>query len=145
MLTNIHLLLGVRILFFLLACLYTAALGYFSLINLKETPVQNFIVSDKLIHAGAYFGLVLIWVFYYIFNWKNIYFFKGIVIICVLSVIFGTFIEVLQDVLTTYRELDLFDILANTIGAALAGGVAGLLKESLIRLKTKFNLFFMKK
>lgn len=96
-------------------------------------------------HAGAYFGLVLIWVFYFILNPGKIGFFKGIVIICVLSVIFGTFIEVLQDVLTTYRELDLLDVLANTIGAALAGGVAGLLKESLTRLKTKFNLFFMKK
>ncbi len=102
-------------------------------------------MSDKVMHAGAYFGLALLWMLFGIFSFGE----KGIMwrlaIISVASIVFGIFIEVLQDVLTSYRELDLYDILANTFGVIIAGFAVRIVKDYLIRLKAKINLDLMKK
>ena len=115
-----------------------------SLINLAQSPVKEFGLSDKILHAGAYFGMVLLWLFYAIFRFSTERLKKILLIICVLSILFGIFIEVLQHVLTDYRELDFYDIIANSIGAISAGLLMWILKDSLIRLKTKINLFLIK-
>lgn len=96
-------------------------------------------------HMGAYFGLALIWMFSVMNPKKTQRLLKEILIISVLSIGFGIFIEVLQDTLTLYRELDFYDIIANSSGVILAAGVVWLLKESLIRLKAKIYLLFIKK
>lgn len=41
----------------------------------------------------------------------------------VISVVFGIVVEVLQGTVTSYRSLDVYDMLANTFGALLATGV----------------------
>jgi VanZ family protein len=69
----------------------------------------------------------------------------SIIYTCLAATAFGIFIEVLQDRLTDYRELDFYDILANTTGVVAAGVAIWILKDYLIRLKAKFNLFFIKK
>ncbi|HER40824.1 MAG TPA: teicoplanin resistance protein VanZ [Salinimicrobium catena] len=102
-------------------------------------------MSDKVMHGGAYFGLGLLWMFFVIYNYKNNKFLAKIVTILLVVIVFGIFIEVLQDRLTTYRQLDLYDVLANSIGVVSAGIIVWLLKDSLIRLKAKINLFFIKK
>ena len=81
---------------------------------------------------------------YAIFCYENQKLLKRIIIICVAATAFGIFIEVLQDRLTTYRQLDIYDILANTAGVVVAGVTIWTLKDYLIRLKAKFNLFFIK-
>ena len=96
-------------------------------------------------HGGAYFGLGLLWMFFFVHNYKNDKFLAKIIAISLAIIGFGIFIEVLQDRLTTYRQLDLYDVLANSIGVVSAGIVVWLLKDSLIRLKAKINLFFIKK
>jgi len=130
---------------FVSALLYTGLITYLSLINLADTPVSKLGVGDKVMHTGAYFGLALLWLLFVIFNAGNERFAKNLVLVCVACIIFGTFIEVLQHVLTEYRQLDLLDVLANSIGAIVAGTLVWLLKEILIRLKVKINLFFLKK
>lgn len=137
--------MGPKTSFLLPALVYTAFISYLSLINLSETPVRDLGISDKVMHAGAYFVLAFLWLIFYIFNYNTERLEKGIFIICIGSIGFGTFIEVLQRELTTYRELDLLDILANTVGVILAGLVVRLLKGTLIRLKPKINSFFLKK
>lgn len=101
-------------------------------------------MSDKILHGGAYFGLGLIWMVYAIFGRNTQKLLSSIVIICVASIAFGILIEVLQDRLTNYRQLDFYDILANTAGVVAAGVAIWILKDYLIRLKAKFNLFFIK-
>lgn len=137
--------LGPKALFFLIALVYTGFLSYLSLINLAETPVKDLGISDKIMHAGAYFLLVFLWVIFYVFNYPAESLNKRISFICLGSIGFGIFIEVLQKELTTYRELDIFDIVANTVGVMSAGIVVWLLKGILIRLKPKINSFFLKK
>jgi len=51
-------------------------------------------------------------------------------------------IEVLQGVLTSYREPDWYDILANTAGILLAVIIFLLFEKSLKRLNSKINLIF---
>ena len=142
---NILRLLAPKHLLFITALLYTGLIMYLSLINLADTPVSKLGVGDKAMHAGAYFGLGLLWLIFSVFNSGIESFAKNIIVICIACIVFGTFIEVLQHMLTEYRQLDLLDVLANSIGVMVAGALVWLLKEILIRLKVKINLFFLKK
>ena len=142
---NILKLLKVKILFFLPALAYTLLVLYLSLINLAETPIKNLGISDKLMHGGAYFGLGLLWSLFVIINFENNRFFAKLLIVCLSSIAFGIFIEVLQKTLTSYRQLDFYDVVANSIGVIISVILVWSLKDFLIRLKGKINLFFMKK
>ena len=101
-------------------------------------------MSDKMMHGGAYFGLGLLWMLFATFTFEDKGLFKRIIVISVISIAFGIFIEVLQDTLTSYRQLDFYDILANTIGVVVAGVFVWSLRKYLIRLKAKINLDLMK-
>ena len=127
------------------ALVYTGIIFYLSLINLADTPVKDMGVSDKVMHGGAYFGLALLWIFFALFNYAEDKLLRKIVIISLASIAFGIFIEVLQDKLTNYRQLDLYDILANSLGVLVAGFATWITRDCLIRLKAKINLFFVKK
>ncbi|MCY2685800.1 VanZ family protein [Salinimicrobium sp. TH3] len=134
----------VKLLFLLTSVSYTILILYLSLINLSDTPVKDLGVSDKVMHGGAYFGLGLLWMLFVLFSFKESHLFKKIIIISLCSIAFGIFIEVLQDTLTSYRQLDLYDIFANTLGVVLAGILVWALRKYLIRLKAKINLDLMK-
>lgn len=138
-------LLKAKLLFLLPALVYTGIILYLSLINLADTPVSTLGMSDKLMHSGAYFGLGLLWMLFGIFSFPEKNLFRRIIIISVAAVAFGIFIEVLQDTLTTYRQLDLYDVLANTIGVLAAAVLMWMLKNYLLSLKAKINLDLMKK
>jgi VanZ family protein len=133
-----------KLLFLLPAILYTGLILYLSLINLADTPVKDLGMSDKMMHGGAYFGLGLLWMLFATFTFEDKGLFKRIIVISVISIAFGIFIEVLQDTLTSYRQLDFYDILANTIGVVVAGVFVWSLRKYLIRLKAKINLDLMK-
>ena len=130
--------------FFCIALLYTGAILYLSLINLADTSVSEMNVSDKILHGGAYFVLGILWMFFTLLNdHKGIL--KKLAIVSILLISFGTFIEVLQGTLTQYRQLDFWDILANSAGIGLAAILVWNTQDFLIRLKAKINLIFMKK
>ena len=134
-----------KLLFLTPALVYTGIILYLSLINLSDTPVSSLGMSDKLMHGGAYFGLGLLWMLYGIFTFPEKNLFRRIIVICLAAIAFGIFIEVLQDTLTTYRQLDLYDVLANTIGVFVAALLMLILKNYLLSLKAKINLDLMKK
>lgn len=111
---------------FVIAVLYTIALTLGSLmrpIHITAKPISNI---DKLLHAGAYFGLTVLWILWMLYKrsdqkeisskalWKITI---GVVIIAVL---YGVLMEVLQGTLTSYRTPDTWDIVANTTGSVLA-------------------------
>ncbi|MGI0105540.1 VanZ family protein [Salinimicrobium sp. WS361] len=134
----------VKLLFFFPALIYTGLILYLSLINLADTPVKDLGMSDKTMHGGAYFGLGLLWMLFGLFTFEEKGLFKRIMFISLASVAFGIFIEFLQGVITSYRQPDLFDILANTIGVVVAAIVVWILRKNLTRLKAKINLVLMK-
>lgn len=115
-------------LLFVAAIVYTIALTLGSLmrpVHIIKTPISNI---DKLLHAGAYFGLTVLWIMWMIFKrsskndvslkvvWKIV---LGVVVIAIL---YGVLMEVLQGTLTSYRTPDGWDILANTTGSILGLG-----------------------
>ncbi|WP_406685023.1 VanZ family protein [Seonamhaeicola sp. MEBiC1930] len=99
-----------------------------SLIRLNNLPDIKLSFGDKIFHFGAYAVLTIFW-FYSFINTFNFKFKKALVSALILSVIFGIVIEVLQGKMTDYRAFDVYDALANTLGALLATSVILLTKS----------------
>ena len=100
-----------------LSLFFTCAILVGSLISMNNIviiPAKN---SDKYIHSLAYFVLSVSWFLTFREKAK-----KNSVKILIISLIllFGIIIEVLQGVLTKYRQADFFDIIANSVGIILA-------------------------
>ena len=125
------------------AAFYTILLTVSSLVKLGKISVGGFSPTDKLLHLGAYFGLLVLWKVYFMLkNKPKSTYRNNLFKIAGLAVLFGMLIEVLQGVLTSYREPDWFDILANTAGILLAVVIFLIFEKSLKRLNSKINLIF---
>lgn len=102
-----------------IAILITVFVTISSLVSLKGISSISIKIShfDKIAHAFSYFILALSWFFatQTDFKKKN---FKIILILLLIS--FGIIIEALQSGLTTTRQADFFDILANSFGVLVA-------------------------
>lgn len=106
--------------------------------NPQKLPIKDFSQSDKLLHFSAYFVLTITWYLYYFSRkqWSYV-FLKPVLIICLLIIAFGIFIEVLQGTLTTYRTIDSLDALANSIGVSLAFILIVSFKKKLKKVKSQ--------
>lgn len=103
---------------------YAAAIFYGGVINIGELPHTRFIASDKLLHAGAFLGLeVLVEWALYARDPKSR---RWIAIAS--AVLVGGTLELVQAGLP-YRSADIWDLVADSIGALLGAlGVALLLR-----------------
>src|SRR5690606_23632606 len=100
----------------IVSLLYTFLITTLSLIRLGKISVGAFSPTDKMLHAGAYFVLASCWFFYLLFSKPDNYGFKrGFSIISVIVILFGMLIEVLQGTLTSHRQPDWGDVVANSI------------------------------
>lgn len=97
-------------------CTLAILVGSLASINtlVSSIPVK---ISDKSLHAVAYFLLAFCW-FYAVYKSTRIRISTHIV--ALLTIAFGMVVEALQGGLTSYREADVFDMLANSIGVFLA-------------------------
>ncbi|MEW4923562.1 VanZ family protein [Algibacter sp. 2305UL17-15] len=106
----------------LLAIPYSIALATVSLMHLKNVPDVGVDYGDKIFHFLAYAVMCFLW--YLVFRFKYNYTFnKAIGYAAILAIVFGIIIEVLQGTLTTKRSLDVYDALANSLGALLTSVV----------------------
>ncbi len=89
-----------------------------SLIKTDGMPKIEVKQADKYFHGIAYFFLTAAWMFafYFQLKYRKV---KSYLVLLVCIIIFGTIIEVLQMTVTDYRSFDVYDILANSIGAML--------------------------
>lgn len=124
---------------------YTLALTIGSLIPPVQLVENPFRFMDKLLHAGAYFGLTLLWVVACILFNRIFFRLKRfspevniVLFVSVTAIIYGIIIEVLQGTMTTYRTSDGWDILANTTGVLLAVLLCSLFINKFEHLKLKF-------
>jgi len=104
--------------YFFIAFFLTILISVGSLISLDNAiklPQVNFI--DKILHLSAYFALTSSWLFAF---YKSEKLKINVNLIIVAVFIYGIIIEVLQGVLTSYRQADLLDIFANFIGIIIA-------------------------
>lgn len=112
---------------FVATLLYTSALALVCLIRLNNLPDVGVSFGDKIFHFLAYALLMLLWfgTFFYNFNFKTK---KAITWAFVFSVVFGMVIEVLQGTVTDFRSFDVYDAVANTIGALLTAVILWIIK-----------------
>jgi len=133
--------LAARIALFL-AIVYTLVLTIASLIQLGDLSVGAFSPTDKMLHLGASFVLAFVWMLFYLLKMEQKQnYIPAFIVISVLVIIFGMLIEVLQGVLTTYRQPDWADVVANSIGVLIALLLSIFFQKFLIKLKHKINLF----
>ncbi len=102
-----------------LAITLTIFITITSLVSLKimksiSIGISNF---DKIVHFALHFLLALSWFFA---TQKNIVKRKTKTILIIGLISYGIIIEALQDGMTTHRQADFYDILANSIGVLLA-------------------------
>lgn len=125
-----------------LAIVYTLVLTIASLIQLGDLSVGAFSPTDKMLHLGASFVLAFVWMLFYLLKMEQKQnYIKAFIVISVLVIIFGMLIEVLQGALTTYRQPDWADVVANSIGVLIALFLSIFFQKFLIKLKHKINLF----
>jgi VanZ family protein len=107
--------------FIYIATTITSVIGYLSLAKLDRNPLGlPVVISDKLLHMGAYTVLSFAWFLTGHKNgWKRRYFSVAFVLL----VLYGALLEYLQMKLTIHRVGDLLDIAANTMGVLLAAAV----------------------
>ncbi len=101
--------------------LYTTALAVVCLIRLNNLPDVGFSFGDKVFHFLAYSVLTVLWFgtfLYYTAANRS----KAILYALIFAVVFGIIIEVLQDTMTDFRSLDVYDMVANSLGALLTAG-----------------------
>tara|TARA_R110002073_G_scaffold56835_4_gene144345 strand:- start:18097 stop:18468 length:372 start_codon:yes stop_codon:yes gene_type:complete len=101
--------------FFFLAITYTVALAAICLVSNDGLPYFGTNYEDKIYHLLAYGILCFLW-YKVLDNQKNKH---PITIALVVSIAFGTIIEVLQGQLTTTRDASIEDIAANIVGATI--------------------------
>ena len=102
-----------------LVLIIAASLGRFML-GVFPKGIKN---SDKYGHAFAYMVFVVIWGLYFLYkNQEPVVqkrFFSSGLKALIFAVLFGIIMEVAQWGLTSYRQFDVLDMLANTFGALI--------------------------
>ncbi|MFT5846544.1 MAG: VanZ family protein [Psychroserpens sp.] len=96
--------------------LYALALTIGSLAHVGNLPSLGSSFDDKIVHFIAYFIFTLV-----VFNYCKELKISHVMLVSAIGVIlYGIIIEVLQQVMTSYRTLDIYDALANTLGVVFA-------------------------
>lgn len=98
-----------------LAITNTLVVVYLSLFRISSIRhIVDFSYIDKYQHLLAYFVLCLSWLVVVANKTKK---YKYITLFSI--VFFGGLMEVLQQVLTDYRQADIYDVVANSIGVLI--------------------------
>jgi len=108
------------------AAAYASAIFYSGLIRIGALPEVGFVASDKLLHALAFAGLALLIARAVHWLRPQLSFPKKLLHGAAGSSFLGFLLEVCQ-AFTTYRSADVWDWLADTVGALLAAALLFLL------------------
>lgn len=117
--------------FLYIAIFFTIAITLGSLLSLEGVEQPKVQFFDKLVHIGGYFVLSLSWL---LATQGKIETLKSAILVSILVFVYGIVIEVLQGVLTNYRQADLYDMFANLLGVSI-----GLIVFMLLFKKTEMN------
>ena len=109
-----------KYLLFLVALLWTGIVTYFCLIKSSDIPAINIPNLDKCIHVFFHFVFTFLWILFFRKQIQTDNLKKPLLYSFMLSFVFGITIEILQELVTTTRSADLFDVVANLTGAIIA-------------------------
>ncbi len=110
-----------KLVLFCLALAWTCIIAFFCLIQASDIPSVNIPISnlDKIVHAFFHFVFSSLWFMFFQKQFKEAKYLRLLIISVLLSVFYGIIIEILQGVLTTTRNADVFDVFANVSGAII--------------------------
>lgn len=114
---------------FFLALFWGGLIAFFCLIKSSDVPQVSIQNLDKVVHAFFHFIFTTLWVLFFKKHFGAASISKALVISFVFSLFFGILIEILQELCTTTRHADVFDVLANLLGATLSVIVIMLLNK----------------
>lgn len=120
--------------YFLAALLWAGVIAFFCLVQLNNVPLGEVSNLDKLVHVFFHFILTVLCFLFFQKYTNALNSFKSIIISFLFSVFFGIGIEIAQELFTTTRHADVFDVLAN-----LSGAILGVAVVILLDLKTKIR------
>lgn len=106
--------------YFWAALSWTGIIIFFCLVKSSSIPVVHFQYLDKIVHAFFHFVFTSLWFLFLKEQLNSHTVFKPLTMSLMFSIFFGIGIEILQEVCTTTRSGDLFDVFANISGAILA-------------------------
>lgn len=106
------------------ALLWTAFIVFMCLKRPSGEEIFYFPNADKVVHFTFYLGFVILWYRYLVF--RNSILLNNKIVLVLLSILFGIMIEFAQKYLTTTRQADIIDVLANS-----SGSVAGIFMATL--------------
>ncbi|RTY90025.1 VanZ family protein [Flavobacterium sp. GT3R68] len=76
--------------------------------------------ADKYVHFTFHFVFTWLWFLYFESRKNELGNSKTIFLVFLLSFLYGISVEIMQGLFTLTRKADLFDVLANTVGALTA-------------------------
>ena len=100
----------------LLAFFYSIFILFISLIKIESQT--DVLYLDKLVHTTIYFFFCLIWYAPFKYIFKN----KTLIYLFIFSILFGVFIEFLQEKTVHYRSAELLDVWFNVLGVIIGCG-----------------------
>lgn len=106
--------------FFFLALFWTGIITVLCLIKSSDVPKINIQNLDKVVHAFFHFVFTSLWFLFLRKQFRNTRILKLLITSLLFSLFFGISIEILQELCTTTRHADVFDVLANLFGAVMA-------------------------
>lgn len=108
---------------------YIVVLTILSFISFGSSSMLDIDYGDKVFHFGAHTVLVLL-LFCSLYKLK---FSNALIFAAITSVIYGIIIEVLQGELTTNRQFDVFDIIANCSGMLIAVVILRVCSKTIVK------------
>lgn len=102
--------------YFVIAILWTSFVTTLSLITISSENGKSIVFdfNDKYVHFAFYLVFVLVW-FWFLIKTKFAKNAKNIALIS--AILYGIIMEICQGVFTTTRTPDVYDVVANTLGA----------------------------
>ena len=118
------------------SCILIATIWYLSLLfNAPETPLDNVLLIDKWVHIVMYGGTFTVLWIEYMRRHQQPNYRKLAIWAFVAPIIMSGILELLQEYCTETRKGEWLDLLANSIGVALAA----LIGLTLFRLRARRN------
>lgn len=107
---------------FWIAVFWTVVILYLSFKKPSSEPSIYFENADKLVHFTFYFGFVFSWFRYLVYIKKGVV--KNLFFLFLSAVLLGVLVEILQGLLTTNRQPDVWDAVANSFGALIGAVIS---------------------
>ena len=112
-----------------LSVFYSIALIIVSLVRLNNLPNLNTGFDDKIGHFLFYAIFCMLW----FLSFHSLKIKRSLFAAAAFSIFFGLIIELLQSVVSIHRTTDIYDFLANTMGALTTTTLIHLKKELIIK------------